>query len=554
MSTPEASPEPVPGGADLARNTLVMAAGTLLSRLTGFLRVAALSYAFGVTESKLADAYNVANVTPNIVYELVLGGVLSSVLVPVFVETLRRDHEEHRHVVNAVTTVAGTVLVLISTVAIFAAPLIARVLTLGAEGGGEEAVAMRQTVTLFLRLFLPQVLFYGLITIWTAYLNAHRHFGAPMFAPVLNNLVVAAVVLAFGFLVGFEPVDLETVATAPLLLVGVGTTLGIVAMTFPLWPVSRRHGWRWRPSLDWRHPMVRRVGRLGVWTVLYVVTNQIGYFVVVVLTGAMAVPGGFAAYTYAFVFFQLPHGIYAVSVMTALLPALAAAASDDDLGTFRRELTRGVRVTALVIFPSGLGLAVLATPIVRLLLEHGVFTASSTVLVSRTLTAFALGLASFSLFQLFLRAFYALQDTRSPVLVNVGAVGVNILLDVVLFLLLPTEWKVPGLALGHAIAYTVGALLFAVLLRRRLRGLQGRETAGQLGRVVAAAALMSVVVWAVARAVASALGTATLAAQLATVAASVFAGGSSYFALATLFRVEDLATLVRLIRRRLVPR
>lgn len=554
MNAPDASLEPGSGRLDLARNTLVMAAGTLLSRLTGFLRVAALSYAFGVTEGKLADAYNVANVTPNIVYELVIGGVLSSVLVPVFVETLRRDSEEHRHVVNAVTTLAGIVLVVVSTVTILAAPLIARVLTLRVAGGAEEAAAMRETVTLFLRLFMPQVLFYGLTTIWTAYLNAHRHFSAPMYSPVLNNFVVAGVVLAFGFLVGFEPVDLETAATGPLLLVGVGTTLGIVAMTFPLWPVARHHGWAWRPSLDWRHPTVRRVGRLGVWTVLYVATNQIGYFVVVVLTGAMAENGAFAAYTYAFVFFQLPHGIYAVSVMTALLPGLAAAASDRDLGTFRRELTGGVRVTALIIVPSAVGLAVLSQPIVRLLLEKGVFTAASTVLVSRTLTAFALGLVSFSLFQLFLRAFYALQDTRTPVLVDVASVSVNILVDVVLFLVLPLEWKVPGLALGHATAYTVGAFLFAGLLRSRLAGFDGRETVAQLGRVAAAAALMGLIVWAVARWVASALGTGSLTADLATVAAGVVAGGLSYSALATLFGIKDLATLVRLVRRRLVSR
>ncbi len=533
----------------LARATAVMAVGTIASRATGFLRVAALATAFGVTESRLADAYNIANVAPNIVYELVLGGVLSSVLVPLFVETRRRDLDEHRTVVNTITTLATLVLLAIVVVTVLAAPLIAHALTLRAGGDAAAVATTRAAVTTFLRLFMPQVLFYGLTTIWTAYLNSHEHFAAPMFSPVLNNLTVSAVALGFGAAVGFQAVDLAAMSVGQVWLIGGGTTFGIVAMTLPLWPVARRHGWRWRPELAWRHPTVRRMGRLGGWVILYVVINQVGYYVVVLLTGAVDIRGSFTAYSYAFVFFQLPHGIYAVSVMTALLPTMSAAASDGDLVAFRSQLARGIRVTAMGIVPAAVGLAVLSEPIVRLLLQHGVFSASSTTLVARTLTAFAIGLTSFSLFQLALRAHYALQDTRTPTIVNLLAVGTNVVVDVVVFLVLPTPWKVPGLALGHATAYSVGTLLFLRRLRRRVGGLEGRRTLGQLGRVVVAAAATGVAAWGLQRLMVGALGGGSVGAALAL---AVAAGGGAlvYVVVARVVGVEELSEVVGMLRRR----
>lgn len=532
----------------LARNTAVMAAGTLLSRITGFGRLAAMSAAFGIVEGPLADAYNKANVAPNIVYELVLGGVLSSVLIPVLVETHARDRDEHRHVVNTVTTLAGLALVAITVLGILAAPWLATLFTLGAEGPASAVADLRRVVTLFLRLFLPQVLFYGLTTVWTAYLNAHRHFAAPMFAPVLNNLVVIAVLLWYGAVVDFQAVaDIGRLGTRELWLVGAGTTAGIVAMTLPLWPVSRRHDWSFRPRLDWRHPMVRRVGRLGGWAVLYVVLNQVGYLVVIVLTSAIPGDGAFAAYAGAFVFFQLPHGIYAVSVMTALVPGLAEAASAGQTERFRTQLATGMRATALFIVPAAVGLGVLATPIVRLLLERGAFTPESTELVSAVLTAFAVGLPSFSLFQLFLRAHYALQDTRSPVLVNAACVTLNIAVDVALFMTLPGQWKVVGLALGHAAAYTLGATVFALRLRRRLGGLGGRATAGALARIGTAAALMGVIAWSAAWALRDLTDHA--AGQAVQVGTATVLGALSYVGLAVLLRVPDLE-IVKTLRRR----
>jgi putative peptidoglycan lipid II flippase len=532
-------------GTRLARNTAVMAGGTLLSRVTGFGRLAAMTAAFGVVETRLADAYNTANVLPNIVYELVLGGVLSSVLVPIFVASLRGDAGEHRRVVNTITTLAGAVLVIVVLVAVALARPLAQLLT---AGSGADAAQVR-VVTLLLRLFLPQVLFYGLTTIWTAYLNAQRRFGAPMVAPVANNLVVTGVVLAFGAAVGFQAVDLDALATTQIWLLGAGTTAGVVAMTLPLWPVARRVGWSWRPCWDWRHPLVRRVGRLGGWALVYVLVNQLGYLVVVVLANAVPGAGTYSAYSYAFVFFQLPHGIYAVSVVTALVPALADAAAGRDLDAFRAQLARGVRATLLLIVPAAVGLGVLAAPIVALLLEQGVFSPASTRLVARVLAVWVVGLPSFSLFQLLLRAHYALQDTRTPALVNVVAVAVNVAVNLAAFALLPPDWKVPGLALGHATAYTVGAVVFAVLLRRRLQGLEGAQTAATAWRVAAASTGMGIAAWGTAALLATSLGVDTFAAEAVQVGGAVAVGAVTYLALAAALRVPELSVLAARARR-----
>lgn len=539
-ATEDTDPTPEPG---FARSTALMAGGTLLSRLTGFARLAAFTAAIGATEGRLADAYATANVVPNLVYELVLGGVLSSMLVPVFVESLRRGEDEHRRVVDAITTLAGLVLVGITAVGVLAAPFVARLLLAGDDPREAEVVAR------LLQLFLPQVLGYGMATVWTAYLNAHRRFGVPMVAPVLNNLVAVVVLLAFGAAVRFTAIDLALLTSAQLWLLGAGTTAGVLAMVLPMWPAARRVGWRYRPRLDLQHELVRRVGRLGGWAALYVLVNQLGYLVVVLLANAVPGAGTYTAYTLAFVFFQLPHGIYAVSVMTALVPRLSEHAAAGDLDAFRAQLARGIRATMLVIAPAAVGLAVLATPLVRLLLEQGVFGAESTRLVARVLAVWMLGLPAFSLFQLLLRAHYALQDTRTPALVNIGAVTVNVVIDIAAFAFLPAEWKVAGLAIGHAASYWVGCALFLRLLCTRIGGVGGRATSGALARIAAAATATGAVAAAVLRAGVALLGAEGLLAQALTVGAAVSLGAAAHIVVARAVGVEEVAVLTRTLRR-----
>jgi putative peptidoglycan lipid II flippase len=552
VSTEQASAD-APGGPrqrppepSLARSTALMATGTLLSRITGLLRVTVLVATLGVGESRLADVYNVANTTPNIIYELVLGGILSSIFVPVFVEVRNtRGQRQAWHVARATMTIAIAGLGLLAGITMLAAPWIIRLYVhSGSPAERAEAVELGGQL---LTMFMPQIVFYGLGAVMTGLLNAHRRFGVPMFAPILNNLVVIAVGLTFHALVGQQVPQVGEVTTGQKLLLGLGTTAGVVAMTMVQWPFLRRIGFRFHFVWNWRDRAIRKMATLSAYTVGYVVTNQLGYLLVPVL--AYGVQGGYTAYTTAFIFFQLPHGVFAVSVMTALLPPLSEYAVARDWAAFRATMARGIRLTAAVLLPAALGYLALAGPIVRLLLEHGVVTEASTSLLVPVLMVFVLGLVPFSTFQLVLRAFYALQDTRTTFRVNLVSVGVNVVVDLLLFNLLPQRWKIPGLAFGHVSSYTVGSALLLYLLSRRIGGLEGSRILGAVGRMLAAGLVMVAATLLVARGVAAAIDPG-LGRDLVTVVAGVIVGAGTYLAVARLLRVEELALLLDVVRRR----
>ena len=539
-----------------AQHSMLMATGTFLSRVTGFLRLAALTYALGVAESRLADAYNVANTTPNIVYELAFGGIISSVFVPVFVQRLHSDgREEAWRSARTLLTVVVLVLTAVTILGVVLSGPIIRLYTFRAEGPGVEAE--RQLASFLLKWFFPQIVFYGLgAGVWTGLLNAHRRFGAPMFAPIANNVIATATFFTFAALPGGHTPDTLTQAQRSVL--AIGTTLGVVAMSVLLWPSLRRMGFRWRWTLDWRDPGLRKIARLSVWSLLYVVVNQVGLLVVIIL--AQSVQGGVTAYQAAFIFFQLPYAIFAVSIMTALVPSLSEKWTDRDVGPFRHQLLQGIRATAFIIVPAALGYIALARPIVRLLLEHGVTQEASTNLIAGVLAMFSIGLFSFCSFQLLLRAFYSMQDTRTPALINIVAVAVNTALNFVFFRYL----KVEGLALGHAAAYTTGTAIFAVVIGRRLRGLELRRLLRPLGQILVAAIASAAAAFIVARWVGRVYPVTTvtptgqtvnpLLPQLAQVAAGVFAGMAAYVALVSAFRMPELALLKDVVLRRISGR
>jgi putative peptidoglycan lipid II flippase len=532
----------------LARSTAVMALGTLLSRITGLLRVTVLVATLGVSEQRLADVYNVANTTPNIVYELVLGGVLSSIFVPVFVEVRRvRGFRQARFVANAVMTVAFVGLSLLAIAGVLAAPWIIR-LYIHSGSPVERAEAQRVGGQL-LAMFMPQIVFYGIGSVMTGLLNANRRFGVPMYAPILNNLVVVAVGLTFHAMVGGKVPALGDITTGEKLLLGLGTTLGVVAMTMVQWPFLRRIGFRYSFVWNLRDPAIRKMARLSAFTIGYVVTNQLGYLVIPVL--AYAVQGGYTAYATSFTFFQLPHGVFAVSVMTALLPPMSEQAVAKNWDAFRATLARGIRLTTAVLLPATIGYLVLAAPIVRLLMAHGVVSpnSNSTLLLTRTMVMFVLGLLPFSAFQLVLRAFYALQNTRTPFLVNLVSTGAGVAADLLLFWLLPKPWKVPGLALGQTIAYTIGSVLLLSRLSPRVGGLPFRPIARLVGRMLLASLIMGVVAALAAGGVMAAAGTGTLA-GLATVVAGVAAGLATYLVAARLLGIQEVGLVLDMVRRR----
>jgi putative peptidoglycan lipid II flippase len=515
-----------------------MTVGTVLSRITGLLRLAAIVGAVGVAESKFADTFNLANTAPNIIYELVLGGVLTSVFVPVFVELLQQEGKEQAwRVISAVINLSVVILVAITTIAVLAAPLIAKFYAARCSGcaGRQEEV-----LTYLLRFFLPQIVFYGLAALTAGLLNAHRRFAAPMYTPVLNNLAVIAVFIAFYNAYG--RVTLGEVTDSQLLLIGLGTTAGVVLMAIAQLPFLRGLG-HYQLSFKASHPAVKKLVHLATFVIGYVITNQVGYLIVQWLANKQQ--GGYSAYVAAFTFFILPQGLFAVSIFTALLPGMSEHAVNARWTEFRDRLSIGVRATFFLILPAAVGYFVLGEPVVRLL-QHGVMTPRSTELVADVLRFFVLGLVPFSIFQLFLRAFYAIQDTRTPFLINCITMTVNIAINVPMFAII----GVRGLALGHAVSYLFGVFLQARALRKRIGGLDRARLTRSAMKVAVAAAGMGLIVWLMSRAAETLISPTGFAQQVALVLAPVVVGVAAYLGLAYFIGVEELTQVRGLITRR----
>lgn len=502
-----------------------MTVGTGLSRLTGLVRVAAMTYALGVTGTRLADTYNLANTTPNIVYELFLGGILTSVFVPVLIETRERRTGD----ASALISVSLIALAAVSAIAAVGAPLVMRIYTFRVEDPVARA-AQLELATYLLRWFAPQIFFYGVSAISEALLNVRGRFAPPKFAPVLNNVVVAATLFVYARMLGEQSLQLSDSAK---LLLGAGTTAGVVMQALVLLPYLRGEKLRFRLRL--RDEAVVRVARLAGYVLGYVVINQIGLWVILAL--ANGIEGGVTSWQVAFIFFQLPHGLFAVSLQSAIFPDLARAASAQMWDTFRSRFASGVRAVAYLLVPAAVGYAILAYPITRLVIARGVATDTDAAAVASVLQVFAIGLVFYSVFHLSTRCFYALPDTRTPTAINAAAVAVNIAVDVPLFF----AFGVRGLALGHAIAYTTGvALLVGVLARRVPGGLHLRRLVGPLLRITTAAALMGVCVWLLAR-----LMTGS---DLLEVGVCVGAGAILYLAFSQVAGVEERGMVLGLLR------
>ena len=522
----------------LARSSAIIGLGTLLSRITGLLRVSALA-ALGFAQ--LSDAYNIANSTPNIIYELLLGGILTATLVPLFVESHERNQPDATAAIN---TAAFTLLAVGTVLGTLAAPWIIGIYFRLAVGPDVHGRAAQQALaTDLLRWFMPQMLFYGITALASAMLNARRRFTASAFAPVLNNIVVITMLLAVGRATTSAP-TVRSVLDDPVLvtLLGLGTTAGVIAMTVVLLPAVRRAGgairWKWAP----RHPAVRRLARLSGWTVGYVAANQIAFFVVLVLAGSATLPGAVSIYLAAFTFFQLPHGLLAVSVMTALGPELASRHQAADLEGLRDHFSGGLRILLVVMIPAAVGLAVLARPLISALLDHGDFHASAVTPTADTLRAFAVGLVAFSVYLYVVRTFSAMQDTRSPFMLNLVENGVNIATAFAFY-----EWLgIEGLAWSWTVAYSVAAVVALVRLRRRLGHLNGKMLGTTATRVVVALVPAGLA----AAAIDHALGSASPSRSLVTLLVATAVAGIVFVPLLQWLGIDGFGMVRQVVSRR----
>jgi len=470
----------------LAGATAGMAVGTTLSRLTGVFRVVAMTAA--LSGAGFADAYNLANTTPNIITDIVIGGVLAATFVPVFVSELTtKVAEEAWEAISAVVTVTVAILV-VATVAFFV--FTPSIIDLYTATNHHADVHQQQRVAVFLlRWFVPQLACYGLIALFTALLNTQGRFAAPMFVPIANNLVVIAMLVWFHALVPTPTLANIHAHHTALVLLGIGTTLGVVVQAALLVPSLLRSDlhlrFRWQPG----HEAMRRITRLAGWTFGIVVSNQVALVVVLALADGARVPGAVSAYTYAYTFFQLPYGIIAVSVMSAVTPSLSARWADGDILAFRKRMVFGLRSILVVIIPSAVGMIILAHPLIDLVLNHGAETSAQASVTADALAMFALGLPGFCTFLYMVRVLQAMQDTRTAFRIYLVENAINIVLGIALV----GSLGVRGLALSVSIAYTVAAVIALTVVGGKDEGLGGPDLTTPVTRVLGATTVMAVV-------------------------------------------------------------
>jgi putative peptidoglycan lipid II flippase len=469
--------------ARLARASFGTGIGTVASRLTGVARLIVLAYAIGGL--RLADAFNLANNTPNMIHDLVLGGVLAATFVPVFVERLstKPEHEANESI-SAVVSLALVILVAATAVFVLAAPLLITLFTFGKATPQEHSVAVE-----LLRMFAPQLLFYGAISLMAAVLATRDRFGAVGVVPVVNNVIGIIVFALFATIARHASVDYVEHHQGLVYLLGIGTTLGVAVQAACLVPSMRRAHthvrFLWRP----RDPAVRTIVSLSGWTFGFVIANQLALFIVLALEFHVG-PGAVSAYTYAYTFFQFPFAVVATSIINVASPDLARLSTRHEWRRVGQRFGVATKQVLALVLPSMVGYLLLARLAVGLLIEHGQEGSHAANLTSSVLELFALGLPGYCVFFLATRTFQALQDTRTAFVMYVIENGLNVLFAFLLY----KPLGVRGLALAYSIAYTVAAVITVVVLRERLGTIGGRAMMRATGRFILLSGVMAFVV------------------------------------------------------------
>jgi putative peptidoglycan lipid II flippase len=468
-----------------ARRSLIsssagMAVGTLVSRLTGFLRTAVFVAALG--SHGLADAYNNANTLPNTVYYLMLGGVFTSVIVPLLVKASRHDPDHGEAYAHRIFTLGVVSLLVITLVATLAAgPLVS--LYAPTTPGPEHALMVTWSY-----FFMWQIFFYGMNSLIGAVLNTRGSFAAPMWTPVVNNLVVIVVgglyVVSNG--TGRAP---GTISAGAVHLLGYGTMLGIVAQTVALFPALRRVGFRWwQFDFSFRSAEVREIGRMTGWMSGYVVTQFAGTTVVQIIANvASQRPGGaghgYSAYTYAWLLFQLPYAVIGISVITALLPRMSEHADVRRYSLVRNDFSTGVRLSAAIVVPAAIYLGVLGAPVAELLFSYGANHAADAQYIGLVFGLFSFGLVPYMLTQLQLRVFYSFHDSKTAAFVGLLTMTTGIAGNLIALATLPARDVVAGIAVAYGVSNLTGAVAGWLLLIRRVGSLDGWAVARSLARM-----------------------------------------------------------------------
>jgi putative peptidoglycan lipid II flippase len=513
-----------------ARAALVSAA-TMLSRVLGLIREQLFATLFGASQGIHADAFQIAFRIPNLLRDLFAEGALSAAFVPTFTQKLKSEGAAEAF--RLANVVIGAVLVVvggITLVGVAAAPQIVDLLAADfRDTPGKSALAVELA-----RIMMPFLPVVSVAAVAMGQLNAQERYGVPALAAATFNIVAIVAGIAIH-LAGCDPHTAVVGWSA-------ATLLGGVAQFAVQVPALRATGFRLRPRIDFRDPGLRRITLLMAPATIGVAATQIN--VLVSTSFATGVQGGAAWLGYAFRLMQLPIGVFGVAVATIAATRFAHGASDGDLPAMRRTMSQGLRLVAFLTVPSTLGLVALATPIVRLLYEHGEFIPADTVAVAKCTLLYAVGLYCYAAVKVVAPAFYALGKSRVPLVASVAAVAANVVLNFAMF----DTLGVPGLALGTSLAATVNFAILLVAFRRSAGAIEGRALAGHFVRVTAAALACAAAAWVVAHGIEAALGVTSKLARIAGVGGGIVAGVIVYVIACRVLRIAELDDILAKLR------
>ncbi len=528
-----------------------MAAGTLASRITGVFRDIALVAAIGT--GIFSDTYSIANSIPNIIYILIAGGAINAVFIPALIRHMEDDEDQGKQFTDQLLTLVGLVLLAIVILTVLAAGLIVHLYATRLWSPEEFDVA-----TMFARWCLPQIFFYGLYTLASQVLNSRNSFALPMYAPIINNLIVIATALFFASIMSAIPTA-NSVTSAQVNLLGFGTTLGVMAQALILIPALRKSGYSFRPNFKFKNVGNGKIGNLAKWTIGFVLVNQITFLMVSNLTtlanvlvsgdpGTVAV--GFTSYQKGQLMMMLPHSIITVSIITALLPRLSRQSHDKDLTAFGAELSTSLRLVSSLIVPSAVFLLAAGPWLGAVLYGYGASSTAQGAALGAVASMFALGLPAFSLFYVLLRSYYAQENTKTPFFINLGFNALHIIIGFTLFALLPEKFQVAGLALGYSISYIITCVVTWHRVGKRIPEIRNSGHLKLLVQVITASVVSAIISYVLVRL------TITDRVQVSTIeiasAIGIFAVAFSvsYLSLARLFRISEISTVLRLVRRK----
>ncbi len=536
----------------LFSSSAIMAAGTVVSRLTGFVRAAVIAAAIGLV-GPTADAFNLPNTIPNMIYILVAGGVLNAVLVPALVRAIKEDADEGLAYSQRLFSLVVVVLGITTVLAVALAPWLIRPFV-NAEYLEPANRAYFDNMVMFARFCLPQIFFYGLYVLVGQMLNARGRFGPMMWAPIVNNIVAVAVFGAYIMVAG--PKGSEPFTTSEVLLLGIGSTVGVALQALVLFPVLRNTGFRLRLRTDWRGAGLSTPARLGFWTLAFVLVNQLAYVLVIRTAsgGSVAGEAGATVYMNAMLIMMVPHAIITVSLATALLPRLADHATDGNLTLMRDRLVSALRVCLAVIVSVAALIAALVIPLTSLIFGYGA-ASDQTRIVGWTLAALLPGLVAFTVHYVVLRGFSAMQDTRTPFFVQIWIALAMVVNALLVAQFAPVEWITVLLAGGYSAAYALGAAVSATVLGRRIGTLGGAALTIHIAVLLVPSGAGAAAAYGIARLLDGPVsGLPGTLSDLVVLAAGGFVGALVFTALAYLMRIAEVRDAITLVTRRVRPR